>query len=365
MQPSTTLASPRGAPSPFVSAALVAGILRTCTQHGVAVSELIGQLGPEANALNEQGGRISATAAHRLWVEINTRLPAVPLGLLQPLDDVFGPVAYLGRCAGSGREALDDLVRFASVLSSHAKVEIERCYNGNVLLRYEHLPFVERLGHPVDLGLAAIVRVVLGSRRDGMAEVRLKHAPFGRIEPYRAAFGADVGFEKALTTVVFVADALDRPRPQPDPQLAGYLREYLSTLRPSVLRPSIPRLSVLREDVTAAPDGDFATRLRHVVESLADEGVFEVRPVAQKLGFSERHLQRLARAQGIELRRVVAEVRCARATNYLEDRSIRVADVAQMLGYADERAFNRAFKRWTSMTPSRWREHHCQGLTKP
>lgn len=301
-------------------------------------------------------------AAHRLWVEINTRLPAVPLGLLQPLDDVFGPVAYLGRCAGSGREALDDLVHFAPVLSSHARVEIEHCYNGNVLLRYEHLPFIERLGHPVDLGLAAIVRVVLGSRRDGMAEVCLKHAPFGRTEPYRAAFGADVGFERPETTVVFLAEALDRPRPQPDPQLAGYLREYLSSLRlstlqPSTLQPSTPQ-PFIPEDVTDAPHGDLATRLRHVVESLADEGVFEVRPVAQRLGFSERHLQRLARAEGIELRRVVAEVRCARATNYLGDRSIRIVDVAQTLGYADERAFNRAFKRWTGMTPSRWREHH-------
>ncbi len=351
-----------------MSAALVASILRTSTQHGVAPSELIGQLGPEAHSLNEQGGRISVAAAHRLWVEINARLPAVPLGLLQPLDDVFGPVAYLGRCAGSGREALDDLVRFASVLSSHAKVEIERSHNGNVLLRYEHLPFIERLGHPVDLGLAAIVRVVVGRRRDGMAEVRLKHAPFGRTEPYRAAFGANVGFEKQSTEVVFLAEALDRPRPQPDPQLAGYLRDYLSSVRLSSVQPSsvqpssVPPSSVppssLREGVTAAPHGDFATRLWPIVESLADEGVFEVRLVAQRLGFSERHLQRLARVQGIELRRVVAEVRCARATNYLRDRSIRVADVAEALGYADERAFNRAFKRWTGMTPSRWREHY-------
>ena len=35
-----------------------------------------------------------------------------------------------------------------------------------------------------------------------------------------------------------------------------------------------------------------------------------------------------------------------------------VSDVALLLGYADGRAFARAFRRWTKMTPLAWRARH-------
>ena len=33
----------------------------------------------------------------------------------------------------------------------------------------------------------------------------------------------------------------------------------------------------------------------------------------------------------------------------------RIADIAEILGFADQSAFTRAFKAWSGTTPARWR----------
>ena len=38
--------------------------------------------------------------------------------------------------------------------------------------------------------------------------------------------------------------------------------------------------------------------------------------------------------------------------------SRRLSEIAELLGYADQSAFGRAFKRWTGETPKQFRERH-------
>jgi AraC-like DNA-binding protein len=51
----------------------------------------------------------------------------------------------------------------------------------------------------------------------------------------------------------------------------------------------------------------------------------------------------------------VDEVRRERARAYLEERDVSMAEVGWLLGFAEQSAFARAFRRWTGETPTRWR----------
>jgi AraC-like DNA-binding protein len=105
------------------------------------------------------------------------------------------------------------------------------------------------------------------------------------------------------------------------------------------LPPASPLLAELREAVTA---------------ELRDGGATLAR-VGKRLGMSGRTLQRRLDEQQLDFRAVVDEVAAELAKAYLRDQALGLAEIAFLLGFADQSAFTRAFKRWTGVTPGRWR----------
>lgn len=73
--------------------------------------------------------------------------------------------------------------------------------------------------------------------------------------------------------------------------------------------------------------------------------------VAHALGLSERSLRRHLTEAGTSYRTVLDEVRRGAAEELLADRSLRVDDVAQQLGYAEATSFGAAYRRWTGHSP--------------
>ena len=58
---------------------------------------------------------------------------------------------------------------------------------------------------------------------------------------------------------------------------------------------------------------------------------------------------------GLSVRALIDQTREANARALLGDRSLSLDDVAFLLGYSNESALRRAFKRWTGETPSAFR----------
>lgn len=77
--------------------------------------------------------------------------------------------------------------------------------------------------------------------------------------------------------------------------------------------------------------------------------------VASKLGISQRTLQRKLSAAGSGFSELVQAVQQQRAFDLLLEGRWSIADIAFKLGYCDAAHFSRAFKRWTGMTPTMWR----------
>jgi AraC-like DNA-binding protein len=73
--------------------------------------------------------------------------------------------------------------------------------------------------------------------------------------------------------------------------------------------------------------------------------------VARELGMSERSLQRHLRELGSSFNALADEVRESTARLYLDQPDMALSEVGYLLGFADQSAFNRAFKRWTGCTP--------------
>jgi len=68
-----------------------------------------------------------------------------------------------------------------------------------------------------------------------------------------------------------------------------------------------------------------------------------------------RTLNRRLLAEGRTFKQVQDEVRYAMSRQLLGNTSMKLAEVAASLGYADASAFIRAFSRWAGTTPDAWR----------
>jgi AraC-like DNA-binding protein len=78
---------------------------------------------------------------------------------------------------------------------------------------------------------------------------------------------------------------------------------------------------------------------------------------------SERTLRRRLQAQDTRFRALRDSTRDERARDLLAQTSMTVAEVAAAVGYADARAFRRAFKRWTGVLPAAYRQ--ASGIKPP
>lgn len=132
----------------------------------------------------------------------------------------------------------------------------------------------------------------------------------------------------------------------------------------------LPRVTIAAEDLGKVPHGAdpsvaafldghlvrLLERLSMAISSQVDELIAEhlteglgMRGAAKRLGLSERTLRRRLDEEGTSFRERLDHVRRARALELLA--RARVDEVAAQLGFVDARSFQRAFRRWTRMTP--------------
>lgn len=77
--------------------------------------------------------------------------------------------------------------------------------------------------------------------------------------------------------------------------------------------------------------------------------------VAARLNITSRTLRNRLKKQNTSFREIVNELREQIARKQLTQAGLNVSEIAEQVGYSDARAFRRAFKQWTGMTPEMFR----------
>lgn len=118
------------------------------------------------------------------------------------------------------------------------------------------------------------------------------------------------------------------------------------------------------------PHGTLHARIYQYL--LMNSGFFSLtlEGVAANFNMSMRSLQRKLKEEGVTFLEIVNSVRQSLAIAYLETGQYQNKDIAFMLGYNEQSAFLRAFRRWTGDTPAAFRKQlkkhsHTQHSTYP
>ena len=100
---------------------------------------------------------------------------------------------------------------------------------------------------------------------------------------------------------------------------------------------------------------DLPTRCKAYLLGHLTSGVPTEAEVARELSLSRRSLQRRLSEFGLSFKAVVDATRHELALRYLDDPDKRVTEITFLLGFSEQSAFSRAFRRWQSQSPSAYR----------
>jgi AraC-like DNA-binding protein len=86
-------------------------------------------------------------------------------------------------------------------------------------------------------------------------------------------------------------------------------------------------------------------------------GQVRLASIADELKLSPRTLQRKLSEAGATFQQVLDQARFALAKDYLRRPELSLIDIAFLLGYQEQSAFNHAFKEWAGVNPGAYRNN--------
>ncbi|PIM66647.1 AraC family transcriptional regulator [Streptomyces sp. JV178] len=105
-----------------------------------------------------------------------------------------------------------------------------------------------------------------------------------------------------------------------------------------------------------------AERVRAALHETLPAGGSSMTAVTRHLAVSNRTLQRQLQLEGTSFQEILATTRENLARHYLGNSTMRIAEIAYLLGYDDTNSFYRAFRTWTGTTPDALRTAAVAGV---
>jgi AraC-like DNA-binding protein len=250
----------------------------------------------------------------------------------------LGVAGLMLRCAPDPGVAIKMLRDNLNLHDSGGLVTFETV---NEMARFGYLviqPGTSAIDQIYDLSIAVACKIMRGLCGDhwSPAKVLLSRKRPRDIRPHTDYFHAPVEFGAAANAIEFPVSWLNYPNPGADPHLFKYLSERAGELQ------ARHRTSLL-------------SNLQRIMLNAIFHQRCSVEYVAGMLGMHQRTLNRKLGEFSTSFRQELEKQRFELARQMLANSHITMNEIASVLGYSDQAAFSRAFRRWSGHSPSAWR----------
>jgi AraC-like DNA-binding protein len=251
-------------------------------------------------------------------------------------------LGYIMASCQTVREALEKIGKYFAIIGSTQKIYL-KIEGDDAKLIWEFMKeFPNKcIKHCIDSGLSNTYNMILNIA-DGPVEIKevwVKAGPPDDISEYKKVFNCHILFNKPAPALVFPSRVLDIPLKNPNPMLLSLLEHHANSF-----------LSKIDEN-----DHFSRTISRQFYESIHGNNP-TIKDVAKNFGMSVRVLQNKLKEEGITFSELATKVRQELAKSYLAEKHYTIDDITYLVGFSEPSVFRRAFKRWTGMTASEYRE---------
>jgi AraC-like DNA-binding protein len=299
--------------------------------------------GMDPQLMDDPNARYPLTVTTRFW-ELAVQASGDPaLGLrvsrfVSPTT--FHALGYALVASGSLREVFERIVRYHPVVSDALVMSFERVED-----RYEfRFRVPDGSPMPANEAMDAFAAIYVRTCRNRLGRhyaplaVHLMRPQPDDPQPWHDVFRAPLFFAATENLLSFACDDFDSHLDDANPELARH--------NETVLNRTLEQLSALT----------WERKVRDAIERQLPDGEPTAERIAHALHLSLRSLQRHLADEGCRYDLLLNQCRQNLALQHMRDPASSLTEIAYLLGFADTSSFSRAFKRWTGMTPSQYRE---------
>ncbi|MFM2418595.1 MAG: transcriptional regulator, AraC family [Pseudomonadota bacterium] len=326
-----------------LSMSLLRGLLAYARDHQIEPSLLLKEAGLDERQLEPDREMVDMDVLGQAILALGRRGRNHPLGLDVGNTVPLQSLSVLGELvlrSATLRAALTESAQYLPLILPMSRLRLLEEGERAHLIFESPLTEPERGRFAVEMALAVVIRIsrhYLGATT-APVEVRLRHASPHRAEAYAALFQCPVRFESARNEIIFPRQALDTRQPFPDEALWRLLKRRADDM-------------LVQERAREM----LHERVRHVLRHEVDLGRVDPTSIARRLGVSPRSLRRRLGDEGHSLSALADEVRRELSLSELLNPDMPIKHIADRVGFSEVSAFHRAFKRWTGVTPARYR----------
>lgn len=324
---------------------------KTMQVNDIDVQTAFSACGINAGDLENLESRIAVSKLASLVDYCNARLPLKDFST-QVAEHfhpgMFHALGYAMMSSANLRDGLERIVRYKRIVSNACRVEMSDAAQG---LEFRMMPlYYEDTGRPtvgpweIEIFLATLVkfgREVVGPTLCPLRVLFQSPEPAQGSDYLTTFFGCEIQFNANCNAVVF-----DRE------QASQKLLTHNMMLTRS-------HEKMLDEYLSRIDKNDLANRVKCRIYERLSLGAPSQAEIAEGLGLSLRNLQRKLSEQGTSYKDILEQTRKKLALEYIEQPHLTLGEIGYLVGFASSANFNRAFKRWTGVSPGEFRIAHA------
>lgn len=255
----------------------------------------------------------------------------------------YGAVGYAALNSANLLEALKTTIKFRKLIIKGMPTKLERTSDGYIY-SVDFSSDSPMLYPLIELELAACIRFAKLCTQSTEAypinikRVSLRHSPIVPERHYQRVFGCTPSFNTNSYSLVLQASDLDTPTHNPNYGLFKLLEEKLD-----------------KALVSKSEQVSFTDRVRAYIGANIPENFPSQEEAAQHFCLSVSGLKNRLKKEDVTFRKLIDESRFKLAEQFIKDDDRSLKEIGYELGFSDQSAFNRAFKRWHGLNPGQFR----------
>ena len=312
--------------------------------------ERIGFQSPEIKALTGQYSeqeyyfnRVPLATLNEAWqsAELITQDPIIGLHVgekIHPSD--YGLLGQIMMNCNNLAEALESILSVEFIINnifvSEVIIENDCAVNRIHSQQYE----AENIRHIIEQDISALINIGLFvmnkdyGEHNRPLEIHFRHKPAADQAEYERILKTKVLFEQEHNQAIFPLAILESPIYNPNPRVADLLNVELHQLLHEV------------ENQDA-----LTLRLWRYFQVQGVSFTADIDSIAQLFNITPRTLQRRLQQEGTNFQDELKYFRTQQAKQLLSNKQLTICEIAFQMGFSDNSAFHKAFKRWTGLTP--------------